>query len=144
MSTAPQSVLAGSLYAFTLPRELLHSLQLRASDTAGTSTEKGERPSSSYNIGGDVLSSLGCAACGVSSFPAVTDQREHFRSDWHRYNVKLRLGGEVKLVGEEEFAAMIDCKKTAFQSFLLCSLYSQEPLLYSSKRFDLWIWIVIC
>ncbi|KAI0708872.1 hypothetical protein C8T65DRAFT_779503 [Cerioporus squamosus] len=37
----------------------------------------------------------------------VDDQRAHFRSDWHRYNVKIRLnGGEP--VAEAQFAQLVD------------------------------------
>jgi hypothetical protein len=42
------------------------------------------------------------------TFITVDDQRLHFRSDWHRYNVKLRLkasysGSDFKPVAEEAF-----------------------------------------
>jgi hypothetical protein len=130
MTAAQNPLLAGSLYAFTLPRELLGSLQLRATDTGATSTEQQHGLPSSHNLGTtDVSSSLGCAACGVGSFPTVAEQREHFRSDWHRYNVKVRLGGDAKAVGEEEFAAMVDCKRIAlFPIDPMCLLgYSQGP-----------------
>jgi hypothetical protein len=122
MSAPRHPLLAGSLYAFSLPRELLDSLQLRAIHT-DTPVDDNNQPTSSRNTlkvndASPSSTSLGCAACGVSSFQTVADQRDHFRSDWHRYNVKLRLGGgsDAKPVGEEEFAAMLDCKPKLIDS----------------------------
>ncbi|KAL7527575.1 hypothetical protein ACHAWF_002232 [Thalassiosira exigua] len=41
-----------------------------------------------------------CNTCGGSFAPS--EYRSHFRSDWHRYNVKLKMGGGTP-VSEEEF-----------------------------------------
>ena len=45
-----------------------------------------------------------CMPAGVASgtFASVAEQRAHFRSDWHRCNVRRRLGGRPAL-GEAEF-----------------------------------------
>lgn len=45
-----------------------------------------------------------CNTCGGSFTPA--EYRAHFRSDWHRYNMKLKLKG-IAAVSEKEFL-MID------------------------------------
>lgn len=55
---------------------------------------------------------LTCAACGLGfegrpGFPTLAAQRAHFRSDWHRYNVKRRLAG-LPRVSESEFDSMLD------------------------------------
>jgi ribosome maturation protein SDO1 len=42
-----------------------------------------------------------CNTCG-GSFPSPSLYRAHFRSDWHRFNQKLKLRG-VAAVSEEEF-----------------------------------------
>lgn len=42
-----------------------------------------------------------CNTCG-GSFPSASAYRSHFRSDWHRYNIKLKMKG-VAPVGEKEF-----------------------------------------
>ena len=48
-----------------------------------------------------------CNICLGTAFVDVDEQRSHFRSDWHRYNVKVRLkGGEP--VTESTFAQLID------------------------------------
>lgn len=50
-----------------------------------------------------------CNTCG-GSFPSMTDYRAHFRSDWHRYNIKLKMKGAAT-VSEEEFRL---CDSDAF------------------------------
>lgn len=42
-----------------------------------------------------------CNTCG-GSFPTSTLYRAHFRSDWHRYNIKLKMKG-IAPVSEQEF-----------------------------------------
>ena len=48
-----------------------------------------------------------CLTCGIGSFVDILDQREHFKTDWHRYNVKLRVLNKPS-VSEEEFTAMVE------------------------------------
>ena len=48
-----------------------------------------------------------CNVCQGASFANVDDQRNHFRSDWHRYNVKLRLNGKDP-VAESEFTRLVE------------------------------------
>jgi len=52
------------------------------------------------------LPTSGCVTCGVS-FDDGEEQRQHFRCDWHRYNVKMRVIGKA-VVREDEFDAMVD------------------------------------
>jgi len=48
------------------------------------------------------VSKLVCNTC-KTSFAEVKDHRDHYRTDWHRYNLKLKeKGGEP--VNEEEFS----------------------------------------
>ena len=42
-----------------------------------------------------------CNTCG-GAFLSTADYRAHFRSDWHRFNQKLKLKGQTP-VSEEEF-----------------------------------------
>ena len=46
------------------------------------------------------LPTSGCVTCGVS-FDDGEEQRQHFRCDWHRYNVKMRVIGKA-VVREDE------------------------------------------
>ncbi|KAG0709205.1 hypothetical protein DFH29DRAFT_793874 [Suillus ampliporus] len=48
-----------------------------------------------------------CNICLGATFSDVTEQRSHFRSDWHRYNVKIRLRGGNP-VTEPAFAQLVD------------------------------------
>ncbi|KAF8899611.1 hypothetical protein CPB84DRAFT_1780198 [Gymnopilus junonius] len=48
-----------------------------------------------------------CAICNGITFLDVNEQRAHFRSDWHRYNVKTRLNGG-KTVSEPTFAQLVE------------------------------------
>jgi hypothetical protein len=44
---------------------------------------------------------------GYAPFSTVGDQREHFRSDWHRYNLKRTLAGQ-QAVTELQFASLLE------------------------------------
>ncbi|KAK9810484.1 hypothetical protein WJX72_011395 [[Myrmecia] bisecta] len=52
-----------------------------------------------------------CVTCGVGvtspAFGTTAEQRAHFRTDWHRLNVKRRVAGHPA-VSEEEFERIID------------------------------------
>ena len=48
-----------------------------------------------------------CLACGISSFESLVEQREHFKTDWHRYNVKMRVLNRSS-VDEDEFNGMVE------------------------------------
>lgn len=74
---------------FSLPAELLDSLTPRSlvnrapirshsPELAATASKTGPRA---------------CAICQGIVFLDVDEQRTHFRSDWHRYNVKTKLSG---------------------------------------------------
>ncbi len=52
-----------------------------------------------------------CIACGIGislpGFDTAAEQRAHFKTDWHRYNVKRRLHGQPP-ASEEQFGAMLE------------------------------------
>ena len=50
-------------------------------------------------------SSRSCSYCQVQ-FESLEDQREHFKLDWHRYNLKQSLAGK-KTISEEAFEAVL-------------------------------------
>lgn len=54
-----------------------------------------------------------CVACGIgttsAAFDSPADQRLHFKSDWHRFNVKLRSVGKAT-VDEAEFERLVSDK----------------------------------
>lgn len=44
-----------------------------------------------------------CGTCGGESFISIESHREHFRSEWHRYNLKRRVAGLFP-VSQNDFA----------------------------------------
>lgn len=52
-----------------------------------------------------------CIACGIGihlpGFDSAADQREHFKTDWHRYNLKRRLRHQPPAT-EEQFESLIE------------------------------------
>lgn len=42
-----------------------------------------------------------CLSCGVS-FPTPSDQRSHYKSEWHRYNLKRKISG-LSFICKEDF-----------------------------------------
>ena len=49
-----------------------------------------------------------CATCKVE-FDDLQEQRQHFKLDWHRYNLKQKLSGNPgRTVNEEQFNNLID------------------------------------
>ena len=62
---------------------------------------------------GATARALGCAACGAAfGEAAVAAHRAHFRSDWHRANLKRRLRAAPPL-GEAEFEALAPAAREA-------------------------------
>ncbi|KAG5187951.1 SBDS protein C-terminal domain-containing protein [Tribonema minus] len=49
-------------------------------------------------------SKLKCNTC-AAAFADTTAYRDHFKSDWHRYNLKLKMKG-VSVVSEDEFRSV--------------------------------------
>lgn len=122
------------LHAFALPSELLEVLQVRltASDIGPTPpTDAAQNGQIQDAAGGAAMGSWTCQVCG-GSFESSEAQRAHFRSDWHRFNVKRHLHASSRRpilasspsedagssatedsrsyrpVGEEQFAKMIE------------------------------------
>ena len=47
-----------------------------------------------------------CSTCGVK-FEDLAEQRQHFKMDWHRYNLRQRLDGEGAIT-EDAFERLIE------------------------------------
>ena len=97
---------------FDLPSELLLTLYQKdltilqhtiecVADTAA-STSKPDQEAEAV----DTKVSTSCQLCGTS-FPDVTEQRLHVKSDWHKYNVKQKVRG-VQAVDENEFERLVE------------------------------------
>lgn len=95
MAKRPEDIspyLRRPLYIYDLPPELIDTLVLQTSKGSGQANEEEvveEGPPRSLNEDG-VSISTACALCKVA-FRDVNDQRQHVRSDLHRYNLKLQM-----------------------------------------------------
>lgn len=97
---------------FDLPQELLSTISLKdrveqplwdnPSQAADSSSRLHEVTVSEDN---DTAKATSCGLCGVSSV-SVLEQRNHFRSDLHGFNLKQKLRG-LKPVGEDDFEKLI-------------------------------------
>ncbi|KKK18273.1 hypothetical protein P175DRAFT_0501963 [Aspergillus ochraceoroseus IBT 24754] len=106
--THVEELLRRPLYVYDLPQELLASITLKGEDQPITLkdneehvTKKLEEAAQDYAI----AASTSCTLCKVS-FGNVQEQREHVRSDHHKYNVKAQLRGNPVL-NEVQFTKAI-------------------------------------
>jgi hypothetical protein len=87
-------------------RTLLTDTTTQAPATQGPSHSDGAGETRTGATLGASLKGIGCALCNASSFADVVEQRAHYRSDWHRYNVKAKLINKP-LLGEKEFMGAV-------------------------------------
>lgn len=129
-----------NLHLFSLPLELLDSLtprNLRSTikePPRRTSIKTdGDEPNEVQQL--DPSASRSCNVCPGVVF-ANTDiegHRSHFRTDWHRYNVKSKLSNG-RLVNERDFALLVESAwDTPFD------LVSALTLFFRPRRFSLWL-----
>lgn len=83
------------LYCFDLPSDLIQSLVLRQSEEDGSEqqaqSDDAQRAMPSGSANKSRIGSLSCSMCpGCGAFDNVQQQRSHFRSLWHRYNLVVR------------------------------------------------------
>ncbi|KAJ7746875.1 hypothetical protein DFH07DRAFT_831634 [Mycena maculata] len=92
-----------NFHIYSLPIELLDTLTPRnlVGELRPRSPSPVPLPSTS------TTGSRACNVCNGASFIDVEEQRVHFRSDWHRYNVKTRLNGGQP-VSEFDFSKLVD------------------------------------
>ncbi|KAJ7623475.1 hypothetical protein FB45DRAFT_991897 [Roridomyces roridus] len=78
------------MHVYSIPVELLATL------TPRNLVGEQPRPRSPSPVQQQLPSTSGARACNIcngASFADVEEQRAHYRSDWHRYNVKTKLNG---------------------------------------------------
>lgn len=95
------------LNVYALPPDLLSSLSVRTIAELDEPAEAGPSKSTTVATKAATLPTAGagglrCQTCPHATFEAVEDQREHFKSDWHRYNAKARIEGK-KVVSAEQW-----------------------------------------
>ena len=119
-ASARHPLLQAPLYALSLPRHLLNALEPRtfggpADAVAGASSE---RPIIDAADGASSSGTVACAACGVPAFATAAEHRTHARTDWHRYNVRLKLRGSAP-VPEAQFASLVDSVSALIEALLM-------------------------
>ncbi|KAF8269857.1 hypothetical protein EI94DRAFT_1771133 [Lactarius quietus] len=96
-----------SIHAFSLPPEFLQNITLRSHLSQNTTGIPEEENVSSQPRTAPINRARACNVCLGATFLDVEEQRTHFRSDWHRYNVKIRLSGGNP-ISEADFAKLVD------------------------------------
>lgn len=102
--------MSSTFHVFALPAELLQNLTLRSRLAQQPATAESNNATEQQNLSSQQTATHGSRACNVclgATFLDVEEQRVHFRSDWHRYNVKIRLHGG-KPTSEVDFAKLVD------------------------------------
>ncbi|CEQ41629.1 SPOSA6832_03364 [Sporobolomyces salmonicolor] len=107
------------LYAFSLPPDLLAAFQprqlaipehhpLHPSNRPSPSEPAPSSPDAA--VQSTVRTPNGAYTCALTgaSFPDLPALREHYKTDWYKYNVKLRLQGKPTGVSEEQFNALVE------------------------------------
>ncbi|QRW03022.1 cytoplasm protein [Ceratobasidium sp. AG-Ba] len=110
-AAAPKAI-KEPIHVFDIPSGVVDVLSLRASSlaanpiAAATASGRPATPVQSRQLAGAAPS---CTTCGGAILADVKDQRAHFRSDWHRYNVKMRLqDSSYQPVSEQQFAKLVE------------------------------------
>jgi hypothetical protein len=135
-------LLSRPINVYSIPPELLDLLTVRSvtntgalqvissaegQDHADVDANLGDRTQKLENDGEEDAvietgSSLTCQTCLSATFPTLEEQRAHFKSDWHRYNVRVSInhkgnskgslqgkGGVLRgVLTEEEFEEVDD------------------------------------
>lgn len=101
----PHPLLEKPLFIYSLPTELLNTITLKGDshppvDDTSRATVRPEQER-------DTSGPAGCVTCNISAFENVSQQREHVRSDLHKFNLKRKLAGH-KVVNADEFDKMLD------------------------------------
>ncbi|CAE7154449.1 unnamed protein product [Rhizoctonia solani] len=105
----PVRELKEHIHLFNIPANLLEVLSLRESSLVANpppaaSPKRPATPQSALTG-----STPSCTVCVGANLSDVKEQRAHFRSDWHRYNVKLRLqDASHQPVSEEQFTKLVE------------------------------------
>ncbi|KAG9312931.1 hypothetical protein JVU11DRAFT_6365 [Chiua virens] len=90
---------------FSLPSQLVDTLTPRNNINQVSQVPPPE-PSPPPQTVTPTLNAKSCNICLGAAFAGVDEQRTHFRTDWHRYNVKIRLTGGSP-VTESAFAQLV-------------------------------------
>ncbi|CCX04744.1 hypothetical protein FPQ18DRAFT_399790 [Pyronema domesticum] len=110
MTTKPNTenaILKRPLYIYDLPSTFLTTLEAKdshvstaAETDAPTEAAPTETTTDEHSLG------MSCSMCGIA-LASVADQRAHYKSDWHRFNLKMKTRGRPA-VTEPQFDDMLE------------------------------------
>src|SRR6266404_5408614 len=127
------SDMSSSIHVFSLPPDLLQNITLRSLLSQKSTGVSDQEHLSSLLQTAPISGARACNICLGATFLDVEEQRTHFRSDWHRYNVKVRLRGGNP-ISEVDFAKLVDSKSPVLRLARPCvRLHIPRP-----RRFDIW------
>nr|ODN85142.1 cytoplasmic protein [Cryptococcus depauperatus CBS 7841] len=94
-----------TISVYSIPSQLLLNLSVRSIQAQPLKPKEIpiQTPPSSLPVG----TGIRCQTCPNAQFGSVEEQREHFKSDWHRYNTKSKMSGG-KTVSAEEWDNMVE------------------------------------
>ena len=95
------------LYLFTLPPALLADITPRQLSLPST---KSIEPAPSLPQLPPTTTKSGLFNCTITgaTFTDLDSLKAHYKSDWYKYNVKLRLKGITVAVSEEDFDKLVE------------------------------------
>jgi len=107
--TAP-TILTRPISAFAIPAEILSNFSVRLIQASPSATPSAieAKSTAAPNSG----SAINCQTCPGAAFDSIEEQREHFKRDWHRYNVKAKLTGRA--VSEEEWGNLVEGERGVY------------------------------
>jgi hypothetical protein len=110
--------MSSTYHVFALPVQLLQNITLRSRLAQQSAAEP--NTAEKQDLSSETAATHGSRTCNVclgAIFLDVEEQRVHFRSDWHRYNVKIRLRGG-KPTSEVDFAKLVDSTSIGTTSYM--------------------------
>ncbi|KAI7954235.1 hypothetical protein MJO28_006782 [Puccinia striiformis f. sp. tritici] len=102
------------LHCFSLPNEIINSIEISKNSnnqnygdySEGKEKEKEEEEVENQKTRTNDLLNYTCTTCNIN-FESNETQRNHFRSDWHRFNIKLTTSSN-KPVDQAKFNTILE------------------------------------
>lgn len=111
MEGSSKTIKKNDLYAFELPKEILASLELMVFDASvvevqvETKTHRAE-PEAKKPVEADSSYTRACRTCG-EEFSSEILQKSHYKTDYHRFNIKRKLN-DMPALSLDEFEVMTE------------------------------------
>ncbi|OWZ32776.1 cytoplasmic protein [Cryptococcus neoformans] len=101
-----------SFSVYSVPPQLLETLAVRSIQAQNSDQQQSTLPTSASTLAAAAPPPAGtgisCQTCPQAEFDTIEEQRAHFKSDWHRYNVKVKLNASGKAISLEEWDNMVE------------------------------------